>query len=196
MRTGINLLTVFIFLGFLTWFNPVVAQKADTVENSFPNTFWTKQRFVPKVGAGIQERPMVEVGIYWQNIYSHPLTLASKGPYASIDLLIDDDNFLIGPKLGYELTAGVIGVAFDVTYYFDQNYDNEGNHPQTIVGTPKAGITLLGFVDLFYGYQIPFSEQRITSLSRHRLSINFNLNKDYFNLKNAPRKSKSSARNK
>lgn len=188
MRTGSKAFSVLLFIGCLMSVKPVIGQHADTLVNKFPATFWTKQRFVPKIGASFQDKPMVEFGVYWQNIYRHPITLASKGPYATMDLLIDDENLLIGPKLGYELTAGVVGIAFDVTYYYDKNYDQEGNDRRAFVGTPKAGLTLLGFADLFYGYQIPFSEQRIESLSRHRLSITFNINKDYFDLHNAPRR--------
>jgi len=188
MRTGISIFCICLLLGVFAWTTPASAQQADTVEHQFPNTYWTKQRFVPKIGAVVQERAMVELGVYWHHIYKHPLTLGSKGPYTTLDILIDDDNLLLGPKLGYEVTAGVLGLAFDVTYYYDKNYDEEGNDRRAFVGTPKAGLTLLGFADLFYGYQIPFSEQRIESLSRHRLSITFNLNKDYFNVHNAPRR--------
>lgn len=167
---------------------PLAAQDDDTVRTGFLPTYWTKQRIIPKIGGSIQDRAILELGVQWHNIYRHPLSLASRGPYATVDLLLDDQNFLIGPKLGYEFTAGVFGVAFDVTYFYDKDYNQEGDDRRAFVATPKGGLTILGFLDFFYGYQIPLSEQRITSLSRHRFSIVFNLNKDYFNIKNAPRK--------
>lgn len=160
----------------------------DTARTGLLQMYWTKQRFVPKIGGSIQERALFEFGVQWHNIYRHPLSLASKGPYGMMDVMINDDNLLIGPKLGYEFTAGVFGVAFDVTYYIDKDFDSEGNDRRAFVGTPKGGLTVLGFLDFYYGYQIPFSEQRITSLSRHRFSIIFTLNKDYFDIKNAPRR--------
>jgi hypothetical protein len=187
MRTAATFrLALFMALFFA---GPLTASAArDTLKTRLLATYWTKQRFVPKVGASVQDRALFELGIHWHHIYKHPLSLASKGPYATVDVLIDDQNLLLGPKLGYEFTAGVFGAAFDVTYYYDKDYDPEGNNRRAFVGTPKAGLTLLGFVNFFYGYQIPFSEQRITSLSRHRFSITFTLNKDYFDIKNAPRK--------
>lgn len=189
MRTGRKISRWICAIGFLavTTF-PLAAQDSDTIKTGFLPTYWTQPRIIPKVGGSIQERALLEIGVQWHNIYRHPLSLASKGPYATVDLLLDDQNFLIGPKVGYEFTAGVFGVAFDVTYFYDKDYDKEGNDRRAFVGTPKGGLTLLGFLDFFYGYQIPLSEQRITSLSRHRFSIIFNLNKDYFNIKNAPRK--------
>jgi hypothetical protein len=187
MRTALNSVRKALILGcFLSPF--LCCAQNDSTKTRVFETYWTRERLVPKVGVAAQDRAFVEVGIYWQNIYRHPLSLASKGPYATVDLMIDQKNLLIGPKVGYEFTAGVFGAAFDVTYFYDKDYNSEGLDRRSIVGTPKAGLTLLGFLDVFYGYQIPFSETEITTLSRHRFSVSFNLNKDYFDVKSAPRK--------
>jgi hypothetical protein len=189
MLTGREILKWACAVGFLIILAaPLRAQDSDTIKTGFLPTYWTNPRIVPKIGGSFQERALLEVGLQWHSIYRHPLSLASKGPYATVDLLLDDQNFLIGPKLGYEFTAGVFGLAFDVTYFYDKDYDKEGHDRRAFVATPKGGLTLLGFLDFFYGYQIPLSEERITSLSRHRFSVVFNLNRDYFNIKNAPRK--------
>ena len=75
------------------------AQQDTAYVNKFPfERFWTKQRFVPKIGVGMQDRLFVEVGVQWHNIYKHPLSLASKGPYATIDLFVDDSNLLLASK--------------------------------------------------------------------------------------------------
>lgn len=190
MRIGRDIWLVFFLITVCATTKGVSADlnDSDTVRNRFLEMYWTKPRLIPKVGASIQERAILELGVQWHNIYRHPLSLASKGPYASVDIIKDNTNYVIGPKLGYEFTAGVFGTAFDVTYFYDKDYDSEGNDRRAWVATPKAGLTVLGFLNFFYGYQIPISDQRITSLSRHRLSIVFNLNKDYFDVKNAPRK--------
>ncbi|HEY9049842.1 MAG TPA: hypothetical protein VIN08_28280 [Ohtaekwangia sp.] len=166
----------------------LIAQPSDSSSSKPFQHYWTKQRFVPKIGVGMQDRAFVEVGLYWQNIYKHPLSLASKGPYTTVDIFVDDSNLLLGPKLGYEFTAGIFGVAADVTYFIDHNYNSEGANRQSLVFTPKVGLTILGFADIFYGYQVPISNTEITSLYRNRFSLVFNLNRDYFNLKEAPRK--------
>jgi hypothetical protein len=95
---------------------------------------------------------------------------------------------LLGPKLGYEITAGLFGAALDMTYFIDHNYDHEGGNRNGIQLTPKAGISILGFADLFYGYAIPLTEERISTITRNRFSLVFNLNKDYFDLKDAKRR--------
>jgi hypothetical protein len=164
-----------------------LAQNADSLVRTPFDRYWTQQRLVPKIGIGSQDRAFLEVGLYWHHIYKHPLTMMSKGPYCTVDIFVDDSNFLIGPKIGYEFTAGMIGASLDVTYFIDQNYGTEKIDRTAWVTTPKVGISILGFADLFYGYEIPISTDRITSTSRNRFSLVFNLNRDYFDLKQAPR---------
>ena len=186
MRTGIkSWLLIFLFLSGGYQF--IYAQQSHSLLTTPFKRYWTQQRFIPKIGVGTQDRAFVEIGIYWHHIYKHPLTLMSKGPYFTVDVFIDNSNFLIGPKVGYEFTAGVVGASVDLTYFIDENYGDEGMDRRAWVATPKAGISILGFADLFYGYQISISDERISSLSRHRFSLVFNLNKDYFDLKTAPR---------
>ncbi len=177
---------IFLFMGGTDLF----AQQLDSVAIA-PRPFeqyWTKPRIIPKAGLGLMDRAFVEVGVQWHGIYKHPLTLLSKGPYCTVDVFIDDSNILLGPKLGYEFTAGLVGAAVDMTYFIDHNFDNEGGNRQAVQLTPKIGISILGFANLFYGYAIPLSNERITTLTRNRFSLVFNLNTYYFDIKAAPRK--------
>lgn len=150
--------------------------------------FWTRPRTVPKFGAGAQDRAFVEIGLIYQSIYRHPLSLASRGGYFSVDVFIDDKNLLLGPKAGYEFTAGFLGIGGDITYFIDNNYNEAGDDRKAWALTPKIGLSILGFANIFYGYEIPISHERITTISRNRFSITINLNRDYFNLKEAPRR--------
>lgn len=168
--------------------NKVFAQEKDSVVSSPFHRYWTKPRIIPKFGVGAQDRAFVEVGIQWHSIYRHPLTLLSHGPYTTVDVFIDNSNILLGPKLGYEATMGLFGAALDMTYYIDHNYDGEGGNRNGIVITPKVGISILGFANVFYGYTIPMTEERISTITRNRFSLVINLNTYYFDLKDAPRK--------
>ena len=94
--------------------------------------YWTKARIIPKVGVGTMDRAFVELGVQWHDIYKTPLTLVSKGPYCTVDVFIDNSNILLGPKLGYEVTAGLLGVALDMTYFIDHNYDGEGGNRRSL----------------------------------------------------------------
>lgn len=157
--------------------------RSDTVKLELFEYYWTKPCLVPKAGINLQETGFVELGVQWHQIYVHPLGLASAGPYFTVDVTIDDGNVIAGPKLGYELTAGLIGVAGDFTYYTDFERT-------TLMFTPKAGLTLLGFADLLYGRNIPVSRDRFPMISKNRFSLVFALNPDYFNLRGASKKVK------
>jgi hypothetical protein len=188
MHTGRRSWIILIIYLSVTCSHVTLAQYEDSLYRTPFQRYWTQQRIIPKIGVGTQDRAFFEAGLYWQHLYKHPLTLLSKGPYCTVDIFINESNFLIGPKVGYEFTAGVFGASLDVTYFIDQNYGTEGKDRTAWATTPKVGISILGFADLFYGREIPLSSERITSLSRNRFSLVFNLNKDYFDLKGAPRK--------
>jgi hypothetical protein len=166
-----------------------LAQAQDSVHVKPFAQYWTKPRIVPKIGFGAQDSPFIEAGIQWHKIFVHPLTLASAGPYLTIDGLLKEPKPIYGPKIGYEITAGLFGFAADVTYYTDFNR-------KSVLLTPKAGLTLLGFADLFYGYNINLSEDRFKAISRNRFSLVFNINPDYFNVRAARRNPEKKDREK
>jgi hypothetical protein len=157
------------------------AQDEDTVNIKPFERYWTKPRVVPKVGLGIQETAFVEAGVQLHKIYIHPLSLASAGPYLTVDAMIRHDELIIGPKVGYEITAGLFGLAADVSYYTDLERNS-------FVFTPRAGISIMGFVNLFYGRNIGISDFQFDSIDQNRFSLVFNLNRDYFNLRDARKK--------
>lgn len=157
----------------------------DTVDTRPFERYWTKPRVVPKLGLGMQESAFAEVGIQLHKIYRHPLSLASAGPYLTVDGLLRNEKVILGPKIGYEITAGLVGIAADMTYYSDfKNY--------SFLVTPRAGISVLGFVNLFYGRNLFLSDFRFEGIDKNRFSLVFNLNTYYFNLRNAPRRKQRS----
>jgi hypothetical protein len=153
-------------------------EDADTVDIKPFERYWTKPRIVPKVGFGVQETGFGEIGIEYHKIYIHPLSLASAGPYLTVDGVFQPDEIILGPKAGYEVTAGLLGLAADVTYYTD--FDRE-----VVMITPKAGLTLFGYANLFYGRNFNLSDDHFRSISPNRFSLIFNLNKDYHNIRSA-----------
>lgn len=160
---------------------PASAQIADATNSRPFERYWTRNRVIPKFGAGYQGSAFVEVGLAMHKIYVHPLTLASVSPYLTCDVVFTDDNVIVGPKAGYEVTAGLFGFAADVSYYSD--FEKE-----SLLVTPKLGITLLGFADLFYGRSFTLSRDSFSAISVSRFSLVINLNPDYFDLRDARRK--------
>ena len=180
MPTGNNLFVALIF--FLI---PPIAhsQDVDTVDIKPFERYWTKARIIPKVGFGVQQTGFGELGIQFQQIYVHPLSLASAGPYFTVDGVFQTNEIIIGPKLGYEVTAGLFGLAGDVTYYTD--FDRK-----SLMFTPKAGLSVFGYANLFYGRNLNLSDDRFRSVSPNRFSLVFNLNPDYHHIRDADKRRK------
>jgi hypothetical protein len=170
----------YFFCGLLL-FSSLHLLAQDTLTTIPFSMSWTKSRVVPRFGIAMQETVSAEAGIAYHRIFIHPLSLASMSTYLSGEAMIRDDNFVFGPKLGYEFTVGLIGVAADMTYYTD-------THKGSLVVTPKGGLTIFGFVSLYYGRNISLSNDYFNYISRNRFSITFHVNRDYFNMKNAPRR--------
>ena len=160
-----------------------LAQEVDTVDVKPFERFWTKPRLVPKVGFGVQETGFGEIGMHFHKIFVHPLSLASAGPYLTVDGVFTPGELIVGPKLGYEITAGLVGLAADITYYSD--FDRE-----SVMATPKAGVTLFGYANLYYGRNLKLSDDSFRSISPNRFSLIFTLNPDYHNIREATRKKK------
>lgn len=176
MLTGSSYKRLVVIIGCLLASVSAISQ--DTVNINPFGSYWTKPRIIPKIGVGAQEIAFAEVGIQYHTIYVHPLTLGSMGPYFTIDACIKDREPIFGPKIGYEVTAGLVGLAADMTYYTD--FERE-----SLVVTPKAGVSILGFANLFYGYNILLSQESFELISQNRFSLVFNVNRDFFNLKGA-----------
>lgn len=179
MHTASKFIWIIFLIGSISW---GYAQTVyDTIQKKPFERYWTKARLAPKFGVGIQGSAFAEVGLQLHKIYVHPFTLASAGPYITCDVVILNGSVIIGPKAGYEVTAGLFGFAADIGYYSD--FDRE-----SMLVTPKAGISLLGFADLFYGRSFNISEDTFHSISPNRFSLVINFNRDYFDLRAARRK--------
>jgi hypothetical protein len=179
MHTGTKVLklvivSILLFGSFYGFSQDVV----DTVNIKPFERYWTQPRLIPRLGLGVEDGGFVEAGIALHKIYVHPLSLASACPYLTFEGVILENDIIYGSKLGYEITAGLLGIAADVTYYTD--FDKK-----SFMFTPKAGISVLGFANLFYGYNIVLSDESFKSIDKNRFSLTFNINKDYFNLKAA-----------
>jgi hypothetical protein len=180
MLTVTRTLVLFL-IAFISSLSAGAQEQADTVNIHPFERYWTKPRLVPKIGFGVQDTGFGEIGLQYHKIYVHPLSLASAGPYLTVDGVFTPDQVIVGPKIGYELTAGLIGLAADVTYYSDFDDDSW-------MATPKAGLTLFGYCNLFYGRNIELTDNTFTGISPNRFSLTFNLNRDYHNIKEAGKK--------
>lgn len=79
-------------------------------------------------------------------------------------------NHTIAPKIGFEMSATVVSMRLSAVNYF-QNSNSEFRL------LPEIGISMYGWVNLTYGYGIPFNNGNLNNVSHHRVALSFNLDK-------------------
>lgn len=79
-------------------------------------------------------------------------------------------EFIIAPKIGYEISATIFSLRLSTLNYFQNNRSD-------FRVLPEIGFSWGGFVNLTYGYNFRLTSTEIENLSKHRFCLSFNLNK-------------------
>lgn len=158
------------------------AQITDTTDRDIPKT-WKKFNLSPRMGVGIQKSFYTEVGLSFQkyiyearhgfmvfNIYSafewKPSTPGEKPVY--------------GTKLGYEIVNNGSAGGIEVKYQWNSEHED-------VVFTPKFGFGI-GFVNLFYGYNLSTNKYPFPTIRKHQFSLVINTNLFFYHLKHKDEK--------
>ena len=112
-------------------------------------------------------------------IYANTNALSNKshntavvaGPRIGIEYNCNPANTIVVSKAGYELSGQLICVRANMVYYM-------GKHNNDLRLLPEIGFSLLGAINLTYGIAIPLLNQKITELSKSRITLSFNCNKN------------------
>ena len=83
---------------------------------------------------------------------------------------LDNKNYTIAPKVGYEISPMLYTLRLSAVNYF-QNSNSEFRI------LPELGLSLGGWINLTYGYGISLENKNLKNVSNHRISLNFNLNR-------------------
>ncbi|MES2848931.1 MAG: hypothetical protein V4685_07740 [Bacteroidota bacterium] len=92
------------------------------------------------------------------------------GPRIGVEYNFNSSNNIIAPKIGYEVSGLVICLRANAVYYI-------GKHINDLRLLPEAGFSLTGAINLTYGFSIPLLSNRLTEVSRSRITLTFNCNK-------------------
>lgn len=104
-----------------------------------------------------------EVGV----IYGFTNPIGIMGLKIGSEFLLNT-NFCMGPKIGAEIDIALLSTRLSLI-----NYTNFKAYEPKI--TPEIGFSILGYVNITYGYNIPLTPKRIKHIPTHRLSITVNL---------------------
>jgi len=125
-----------------------------------------------KFGFHFDRSLRAEFGILKSDIPKRKLVhyegLANQNISLSSEFNFQFKDMILGPKLSYEYNFILAGVKLSYTHYFDLH----GNADPRI--TPEAGISLVGFFNIFYGYNIPLTPHTFRSIGTHKVSIYIN----------------------
>jgi hypothetical protein len=79
-----------------------------------------------------------------------------------------NDNFFIAPKVGAEFNFFFISAKMSLINYTDfKHYE-----PKI---TPEIGLSIVGFLNFTYGYNIPLSQRRMENVPTYRFSVILNI---------------------
>ena len=126
-------------------------------------------------GLIVQHETFLEFNLYIGDVTILP---SSKIPIVGVDgfrigvetNLRDGHNHTIAPKIGFEMAVTVFALRLSAVNYF-QNGRSEFRL------LPELGISIYGWVNLTYGYGIPFNNGHLNNVSNHRVGLSFNLDR-------------------
>jgi hypothetical protein len=116
-----------------------------------------------EVGVGYAIAPFTYENDYIPSLIVSP-TLGMEFNYATRG----EERKIYAPKFSLEAHYYFVGARLNVV-----DYQTQGKHDWRF--RPEAGISLLGVASVFYGYNIPLSENRFAEVQPHKLSICINL---------------------
>jgi hypothetical protein len=89
-------------------------------------------------------------------------------PKIGSEFTFDNKNLIIGPKLSFEYADEILGTRINII-----NYTNFKTQDWRV--TPEIGISISAIIDIYYGYNIPLTSDRIIGVSGNRVSLTVNL---------------------
>jgi hypothetical protein len=146
------------------------------------DSLYSTLRLVPRFAANIQKGCGLETGLFLNNFKTeiveqndfYMLSYTSSGFYLSNEFSFSDfDHFIIGPKIGWELStvAPTFGsfLGSEFIYYTDFNKSS----PCIML---KLGIPF-NQMNVGYGYAFYFNDNLKNKIGKHRLTISYSLNR-------------------
>ena len=168
IHLGMNKILVIIILTIVSW--SINAQSGEP--NTYKKTF---KDIIFSPGLIVQHETFLEFNVLIGDVTVMP---SDKVPIVGVDgfrigvetNLRDGHNHTIAPKIGYEFSYTVFSLRLSAVNYF-QN----GNSEFRIL--PEVGISALGWLNLTYGYGIPFNNGNLNNVSHHRVGLSINLDR-------------------
>jgi hypothetical protein len=116
-----------------------------------------------EVGIGYGITPLNDDSDYIPTLIVSP-TVGMEFNYATRG----EDRKIYAPKFSLEAHYILLGTRLNIV-----DYQAGGQHDWRF--RPEAGVSLVGILSVFYGYNVPLSETRFPEIQPHKLSVCINL---------------------
>lgn len=141
-----------------------VAQEQSSTEESYDDL----KTWALRTGIGIQKSPYFEIGLSRIIIPTESLSFSSNAFYTSVEINRRQhykSPYCYGFKAGYEGSWALLMFALEAKYISD--FKNK----ETFLVTPKVGASLMGGVNLLYGYNFPKDLNSFPGIGNHQFSL-------------------------
>lgn len=130
-----------------------------------------QKKLILSPGVSYQKQLFAELSIMYAETAMNNTGLGIYGPKLGVEVNFKPDSFIYAPKLGFEVDVLFLSVrASAVSYVENRNVD--------LRILPEVGFSFFGLANLTYGYGIPVMSHRIEEVSRHRVTLTFNLSRN------------------
>ncbi|MCP2043912.1 hypothetical protein [Pontibacter sp. HSC-36F09] len=130
-----------------------------------------KPKLILSPGISYQGQFLGEINLMYASQYIGHGGNAIWGPRVGIEANINKDRFIYAPKLGFELSGLLIAVRGNVVGYIDDKRLD-------LRLLSEAGISLLGAVNLTYGYNLPVLNFKSLEIASHRIMLTANVHRE------------------
>ncbi len=93
------------------------------------------------------------------------------GTRVGMEINVTGKDRMIAPKIGYELSGSLLCMRINSIYYIK-------NNEKDLRLLPEIGFSLGGAINLTYGYGFSVLNQKISQISKSRVTLTFNLHKN------------------
>ena len=127
--------------------------------------------FFPSGGISIQKHIFGEAEVCYG---SGDATCGSCGsddvffPKLGSEFTIDNSKLVLGPKFSCEYVYAFLGTRINII-----DYTNFTKHDWRF--TPEIGLSFCAIISIYYGYNIPLTEDRLSSVTTNRITLTFTL---------------------
>jgi hypothetical protein len=123
------------------------------------------------VGMSYQKQWVGEVGLMYGSLQRSMCNPSGMmGVKLATEFNFDRENRFIAPKLSVEADILLVGLRLNIIDYTNFNYHD-------VKLTPEFGLTINGYVNLFYGRNYALNKAHLDYIPKHRISLTFNLDK-------------------